>query len=190
MASVDDIELWRRAAEGNRDAFATLFDRHASAVYTYCFRRTADWALAEDMTSVVFLEAWRRRHEIEPRTASALPLLLGVATNVIRNEHRSLRRYRIALARLPPLEPDRDFADDVTDRLDDARHMRALLRTLRELPVPEQEAIALCVWQRLTSAEAAEALGIPDTTVRTRLSRGLARLRGSAVDATERVNAG
>lgn len=56
----DDGQLWR-AASADPQAFGELFERHARAVFAFCARRTGDLALAEDLTSVVFLEAWRRR---------------------------------------------------------------------------------------------------------------------------------
>ncbi|MEV4554969.1 RNA polymerase sigma factor [Nonomuraea wenchangensis] len=87
-----DLELWSRAAGGSGEAFGALFDKYARDVYNHCFRRTADWSAAEDLTSVVFLEAWRRRGEVRIDRESALPWLLGVANNVLRNRHRSLRR--------------------------------------------------------------------------------------------------
>src|SRR5712691_8826257 len=99
-----DLELWERARRGDHAAFGALFTRHARPVYNFCFRRTADWALAEDLTSAVFLEGWRRREQVRLAGPSALPWLLGVATNLLRNQRRSLRRYRGALARLSPPE--------------------------------------------------------------------------------------
>jgi RNA polymerase sigma factor (sigma-70 family) len=146
MRRLDDGELWGRVQRGDPQAFAELFERHAGAVYTYCFRRTADWSVAEELISVVFLEAWRRRAtQLAP--AKVLPWLLGVATNVLRNQHRSLRRYNAALSRLPPLEPERDFAEDVAERLADQQRMRELLNLIARLPQGEQEVLALCLWQ-------------------------------------------
>jgi RNA polymerase sigma-70 factor (ECF subfamily) len=69
-----------------------------------------------------------------------------------------------------------DFADDVSGRLDDVARIKALHRALAGLPRPELEVLALCVWSGLGYAEAAEALGIPVGTVRSRLSRGRAKL--------------
>jgi RNA polymerase sigma-70 factor (ECF subfamily) len=74
-----DRELWLRAGD-QPEAFGELFQRHARAVYVFCARRTADLAVAEDLVSVVFLEAWRRRRSIEIDGASALPWLLGSPT--------------------------------------------------------------------------------------------------------------
>ena len=59
-----DTELLARAECGEADAFGVLFERHGPAVLQFCFRRTADAALAEDLTSIVFLEAWRKRGEV------------------------------------------------------------------------------------------------------------------------------
>ena len=55
----NDFELWRRSREGDAEAFACLFRRHARQIYNYCFRRIGDWTVAEDVVSIVFLEAWR-----------------------------------------------------------------------------------------------------------------------------------
>jgi RNA polymerase sigma factor (sigma-70 family) len=176
MSEPTDPDLWRRAAGGEAPAFGILFERHARAVYNYCFRRTGDWSQAEDLTAVVFLEAWRRRRQLRLERDEAIPWLLGVATNVIRNSRRSQRRHRAALQRLPR-EKVEDFALDVDERLDDERRMRAVLRALRELSPADQDVLALCVWEGLSYEQAAVALGTPVGTVRSRLSRARSRLR-------------
>jgi DNA-directed RNA polymerase specialized sigma24 family protein len=59
-----DEVLWQRVADRDAEAFGELFDRHAGAVYSYLSMRLGDWSAAEDLTSAVFLQAWRRRAEI------------------------------------------------------------------------------------------------------------------------------
>jgi hypothetical protein len=60
--SASDQELWSQATnERVGEAFGELFERHADRVYAHCFSRTGSWSMAEDLTSVVFLEAWRKR---------------------------------------------------------------------------------------------------------------------------------
>src|SRR5262245_26056766 len=119
-----DRDLWERAGMGEYDAFGQLFDRHARAVYNFLFRRTASWTDAEDLTSAVFLHAWRRRSEIVLDRDSALPWLLKVADYCARNQRRSLRRYLRALERLQlPRDEQPDHADAVAARIDDEHAM-------------------------------------------------------------------
>lgn len=50
-----DEVIW--GANDQVEAFGVLFDRHAKSIYNHCFRRTANWSLAEELTSIVFMEA-------------------------------------------------------------------------------------------------------------------------------------
>jgi RNA polymerase sigma-70 factor (ECF subfamily) len=163
--------------EPTPEAFGELFEQHSGAIYNFCFRRTGDWALAEDLTSVVFLEAWRKRGRVDLITEPPLPWLYGVANNVLRNHSRSLRRFRSALERLPAPVPEPDFADETADRLADERRMRAVLTVIGDLPRREREVLSLCVWAELSYEDAATALDLPVGTIRSRLSRARARLR-------------
>ena len=178
MGELSDRVLWQQAREGDGAAFGVLFERHAGRIYNYCFRRTADWALAEDLTATTFLLAWRSRGRAPLQADSALPLLFGIATNVLRNQRRSRRRGREAFARLPLERAEEpDFGDEVSTRLDDQVAMRGILRLFRRLPQREQDVIAICDWSALSYEEAAIALDIPIGTVRSRLARGRQRLR-------------
>jgi RNA polymerase sigma-70 factor, ECF subfamily len=178
MAEVGgDRDLWMQVRSGSPEALGSLFERHARAVYNYCFRRTADWGMAEDLTSAVFLEAWRRRQDVSAPDDSMLPWLLGVATNLLRNARRALRRHHGTLGRFPVWQTDPDFAEDVARRLDAERRMRSVLEVVGQLPRQDQEVLALCGWMELSYEHAARALGIPVGTVRSRLSRARARLR-------------
>lgn len=182
---VPDSELWRRAAGHDGTAFGELFERHADAVYLHCFRRTASWSTAEELTSVVFLEAWRRRRAVRLDTDSILPWLLAVANNAIRNADRSLRRHQRLLAKLPLLLNADDFGDDAADRLDDEREMARILMLLGALRIEEQEVIAVCDWAGLSYTQAATALDLPVGTVRSRLSRAHEHIRerlGGGID--------
>ncbi len=167
-----------RAAEREPtpEDFGELFERHSQAIYNFCFRRTGDWTLAEDLTSAVFLEAWRKRARVDLVSEPPLPWLYGVATNVLRNHARSLRRFRAALERLPAPDPEPDFAEDAAERLTDEHQMRAVLAVVDRLPRREREVCALRLGE-LSYDEAAVALDLPIGTVRSRLARARARLR-------------
>jgi RNA polymerase sigma-70 factor, ECF subfamily len=173
---LDDSVLWCRARSGDSEAFGMLFERHARTIYNYCFRRVGSWAVAEDLVSIVFLEAWRRVDKQLP-SGKELPWLFGIATNVVRNRRRSERRYAAALSRVPRPTAEPSFADDSDERVDDEELMARALVLLARLPRREQEVFALCAWSELSYEDAAVALRIPVGTVRSRLSRARARLR-------------
>jgi RNA polymerase sigma factor (sigma-70 family) len=165
----DDV-LWERSRGGDAGAFAALFARHGKTIYNYCFRRIGDWSAAEDLMSIVFLEAWRRRAKRLPPD-KVLPWLYGIATNVVRNRRRSERRYRAALARVPAAMPEPAFDDDAAARIDDEHRVREALEALAALRPREQDVFVLCVWTGLSYEEAAFALDVPVGTVRSRLFR-------------------
>lgn len=161
-----------------------LFDEYAHAVYNLGFRLSANSAAAEEVVSVTFLEAWRRRSRIDPGGEPIRPWLLGIAVNVSRNLARASRRHQAALSRLPP-PPMPDFAEELTGRLDDEARLREVGKALGALRRDEREVIALCVWSELDYATAARALGVPVGTVRSRLSRARSKLRKLLPDAGE-----
>jgi RNA polymerase sigma factor (sigma-70 family) len=163
-----DAELWQRGRDGDAPAVGELFRRHAPAIFVFLVRRTGDRELAEDLTSLVFLEAWRKRDDVRLSGDSALPWLYGVALNCARNARRSLRRHRAALDRLvlerpPAAEPaGRDLSD--------------VIALLHRLPDDQRDVILACIWTGLSYEDAAVALGVSMGTVRSRLSRARARL--------------
>ena len=174
--------LRARVRAGDPDAFSMLFDEYSRAVYNLVFRLTGNWSAAEEAVSLTFLEAWRLRASIEPDGGSLRPWLLGIAINVNRNMSRAARRHQAALSRLSPPPPVPDFADDLAGQLDDARQLRRVLAAVDRLRADERDVIALCVWSGLDYASAAQALGVPSGTVRSRLSRARRKLRKLAAD--------
>ena len=175
-----DAALWRAAAAGEHAAFRQLFDRHATAVYNYLYRRTADWSAAEDLTAAVFLQAWRRRREVVFDRDSALPWLLGVARLQLRNATRSRARYAAALSRvgreIVTQESLTDPADLVARRLDDTQQVIQLRAAIARLPRQQREVIELCVYAGLDQQAAALSLGVSVSTVKSRLHRARQRL--------------
>lgn len=165
-----------RIRDGDADAFGEVFDAYARSVYNHAYRLTGDWSTAEEVVSLTFLEAWRLRKRLEAAGGSVRPWLLGIATNVTRNQRRATRRHTAAVARLPRGEAVADFADEVAGRVDDAQQLALVQAALAKLRRPEREVLALCVWSGLGYEAAAAALGIPVGTVRSRLSRARTKL--------------
>jgi RNA polymerase sigma-70 factor (ECF subfamily) len=174
-SDLDDADLWELSVK-DPEAFGEIFRRHARAVFAICYWRTGDAAVAEDVTSVVFLEAWKRRDAVVLEHRSALPWLLGVANHTSRNATRSLRRYSQALKRL---DGHRTLLDDdaVIDRLDAEISLNTVNEVARELNEQEREIVLMVFWSGLSYESAAVALGVPVGTVRSRVSRTRRKLQ-------------
>ncbi|GIG69074.1 RNA polymerase sigma factor [Phytomonospora endophytica] len=167
-----------RIRDGDRDAFGELFDEYARAIHHHAYRLTGDWSTAEDVVSLTFLEAWRLRERVDS-DESAGPLrawLYGVATNVARNVRRAARRHASAMARLPKPQPVPDHADEVVATIDERERLSMVRDAVARLRKHEREVLTLCVWSGFGYTEAAQALGVPVGTVRSRLSRARKRL--------------
>lgn len=178
-------DVRRRVREGDREAFAQLYDEFARAVYNHGLRLTGDWSTAEEIMSDTFLTAWRTHERVQEDGGSLLPWLLGIATHKADNARRGARRRQLFLARQPQPRVEEDFAPRTVGRIDDARYLRAVQAALGRLRRQEREVLALCVWSGLDYQQTAEALGIAVGTVRSRLSRARRKLAHLAAEDRE-----
>ncbi|MDE3111590.1 MAG: sigma-70 family RNA polymerase sigma factor [Chloroflexota bacterium] len=168
----DEKELARRAARGDRRAFAELYERHVDAVYRYVYFRLRSDAEADDVTSEVFQRALVAMPRFEPRRPF-LAYLYTIARNVVADRFRRAR-------------PDASF-DDALDhasdlpgpeessiRADEARHLRAAIGRLTEV---QQEIVILKFIEGRETKEIAQLTGKAEATVRGIQMRALAALR-------------
>jgi len=156
--------------------FGAIFDRHGSTLLRFLARRVHP-AEAEDLLLEVFRIAFERRSAFERDRDSARPWLYGIAANVVAKHHRSEGRRLRAIARL---SADRGLADDPAERavaaVDAGARWTRVAHALGTLPAAERQVLLMFAWEDLSYDEIALALGIPVGTVRSRLSRGRARL--------------
>ncbi|MET7992153.1 sigma-70 family RNA polymerase sigma factor [Amycolatopsis sp. NPDC005232] len=172
---VSDGRLWHLISQGDQQAFTELYERHAQAVWNYAYRTTASWTAADDLLATTFLTAWRRRGEVRLIRDSALPWLYTVTGNVVRDERRRLSRYLRLVPRLVS-GPSPDHAERLADAGAAADRLRRVLTAIDQLPPAEREAVRMCLLGGTAAADAAEVLGITESSVRSRLSRARARL--------------
>jgi RNA polymerase sigma-70 factor (ECF subfamily) len=168
---LSDADALRRSL-AEPSEFAVVYERHLGRVLSYLRRRLGDGA-AEDLSAEVFARAFRARARYGVQHDTALPWLLGIASNLIADHRRAERRRLAALAKLAA-QPDLDRQPS-----DEPRLSAELADTLRQLPVADRDALLLIAWGELTYAEAAQALDVPIGTVRSRVARARSRLTGS-----------
>jgi len=133
---------------------------------------------ADDAVAEAYAIAWRRQRDI-PRSAE-LGWLIGVTRRVLANARRSRRRAGAlhALLDLQAHTPGPDPAELVEDG-----DLRAALLELSPL---DREAVVLTAWFDLSSADAAQALGITPAAFRMRSARARRRLRAALTPTTSK----
>jgi RNA polymerase sigma-70 factor (ECF subfamily) len=170
-------------------AFGVIFDRHGSTLLRFLARRV-DPAEAEDLLGEVFRIAFERRSSFERDRDSARPWLYGIAANLVAKHYRSEARRLRAMARASALRASaaRLLDDDPAERAVASADAGALwprvVDAIGALPEAERQVLLLFAWEELSYEEIAQALGVPAGTVRSRLSRGRARLASLTHDAS------
>ncbi|MEU4224741.1 RNA polymerase sigma factor [Nonomuraea sp. NPDC026600] len=145
--------------------FTGMYDECRQRVWAYVVSR-AGRQVADEVVSETFAIAWRRLDDVpEP----ALPWLLGVARNVLRDNIRAETRREALNAELRAWT-EGDVADQVTERL-------GVLRALAELPEDDREVLLLIAWQGLSPKDAARVVGCSSAAFRVRLHRARKRLK-------------
>ncbi|MBM7829535.1 RNA polymerase sigma-70 factor (ECF subfamily) [Agromyces cerinus] len=172
-----DAALWLEATSGTEASFGVVYDRYRARIFRKACSRVFDRTDAEDVVAIVFLEAWRRRHEVRFVDGSLLPWLLVVTTNVSLNIERSGRRYRRLLAKLPAAEHTADPSHEVGARLDSERMSQQVTAALQRLGANDRRIVDLCLVDQLPMADVANVLDIPVGTVKSRLARARTRLQ-------------
>ena len=164
--SETESESWGR--------FEALYRSSRDDVYAYVLTLLRDRAAAEDVTSIAFERAYRRRHTFDRHRGDERGWLFGIARNTALDELR--RRRRSATLVVDPEDVSEDVLVD--DEAEDHAVRRAAVReALTELAPRERELIALKFHAGLTNAELASVLGVSESNAGTMLHRAVQKLR-------------
>jgi RNA polymerase sigma-70 factor (ECF subfamily) len=165
----DDAELLARIRDGSDLAFNLLIERHQKAVRGFLRRLMDNAADADDIAQDTFLAAWESARQFRG-ASSVRSWLCAIAWRKAKSAQRSwfARREREAGYHA-------DNSDDGGMRAS-AEDRMAVRQALLELSVEQRAAVALCLAEGFSHAEAAEALGAPLGTVKSHVTRGKARL--------------
>lgn len=150
--------------------FGVIYDRHADRILRYAHARLGA-TLAEDVLSETFLAAFRRRASYCAIRPDAGPWLFGISVRQISRHRRAEQRARAALARLPREAEDGDFDGRSDDRVTAQQLAPRIALAMSELSRDDRELLLLIAWAELSYEEAAEALGLTVSALRSRLHR-------------------
>jgi len=174
-----DEQLMARLAMRDIRAFEALYNRYGTLVYSTALRVVRNAQLAEDITQEVFLRVWRRPNAYVPQRGRFGTWLLTVARNRAIDQIRARRRRRLhetageELGRALPADEGQDLA--LTAQLADER--QEVRRALASLPPEQRRVIEMAYYGGYALREIAVALSQPLGTVKTRIRRGMQKLR-------------
>ena len=175
--STDGVELIRRMAGGDRDAFAAFYDAYAPLAFGLIRRILRNAAEAEEVLQEVFWEIWRSAADYDQKRGSPEAWVVMRAKSRGIDRVRSIRRKGEMTAGSPTQaltamgqEPERDPGVNIEQR-------GSVRGALGQLPQNQREVIELAYFDGLTQTEISERLKQPLGTVKTRMRLGMEKLR-------------
>ncbi|MDR6658351.1 sigma-70 family RNA polymerase sigma factor [Tardiphaga sp. 20_F10_N6_6] len=163
--ATSDEMLLENIASGDRTAMHTLYARHNVRVYRFVLRMLRDTSAAEDLVSQVFLDVWRTASQFEGRSQVSTWLL-------------SIARFKAltALRQRKYEDIDQDDVMEIADQADtpeaslDRSRTSAILRAcVAKLSPAHREIVNLVYYHEKSVEEVAGLIGIPASTVKTRM---------------------
>jgi RNA polymerase sigma factor (sigma-70 family) len=173
VGTLTDESLLAGMATGDTDSAAVFVRRYQARVYGLAYSIVGSSAIAEEVAQEAFLRVWRHAAAYDPRRSRVSTWLLTIT--------RNLAIDAIRLRHELPIDPHLLTASLTARSSDSAaagfEDIDMVRTALRELPPEQSTSIVLSVFYGLTAREIAEREHIPLGTAKTRIRRGLARLR-------------
>ena len=167
--STDERDLIRRARQRDAEAFSELYRRHVDLIFRYVLLRVSDQAVAEDLTSEVFVRALESLGRYEDRGAPFAAWLYRIASARVIDHWRRTQRPVVSLEAGDVQVPVDPPAGDVVAQ-------ETLARSLQHLTGEQQEVIILKFIEGYSIAEIARITGRTDGAVKALQHRALASL--------------
>ena len=175
---MDDESLDRLVADakrGDTEAFGHIFDAYAGPIHRFIASRVSRPSDAEDLTQLVFVKALEALPRYEPRGVPFGGWLFRLARNAIIDQIRT-RREHLSLVVVTSRESEEASPEAIASLRDDLDRVAV---ALQELTDDQREVIELRFFAGLSVAEAAEAMGRQEGTIRGLQFRAVGALRRS-----------
>lgn len=164
----------QRVAQGDEAAVRTLYDRFGALVFRNACQVLGTVAEAEDATQEVFVRVWRTADRFDPTRAKLVTWVLLLSRRMLIDR---LRRRKVRPAGVSLDESIHDTGTIPKQDSEVREGSAAIRRRMNDLPELQREVIERVYLQGFTLREVAEQRNMPVGTVKSALSRGLARLR-------------
>jgi RNA polymerase sigma-70 factor (ECF subfamily) len=177
--SRQDWMLMHRVAAGDEEAIAQLYDRFSPLVYKVAWQFHPSQAEAEDAVQEIFVRLWQTADRFDPRRAKLVTWVMLIARrHLIDRLRRNSARPAMTPFEVDLTSTERSAGPDQKPQKEELN--ARLMKRIAELPELQRTVIERAYLQGYTLREVSEQLGAPLGTIKSALSRGLARLRERA----------
>jgi RNA polymerase sigma-70 factor (ECF subfamily) len=166
-------------ARTDKSAFAALFRRHYDEIYRYCARRLPSAAVAEDITSQVFLKMVKTFSNFMGDEKAFRCWLFRIACNEINSHYRKAGRQTKAYEKIKNESPTElaDTTDDCDSKEEAIAKREFLAEAIGRLKPEHQDIVSLRFYEGLNSTEIGDVLEMKPATVRSQLARALKTIK-------------
>jgi RNA polymerase sigma-70 factor (ECF subfamily) len=182
MHRYDEKDLLKRI-KNDPQAFGLVYDEYYNSIFSYVFRRLANYDLAKDVTAETFLKAYQKIRVFEWRNIPISAWLFRIATNEINLYFRHSKYNPVCIedtnlhVYLPYQEEIETEKAALEKELQENKEFLLIQKKLRGLNIKYQEVIALRFFEEKSIKEIAAILRKKEGTIKSLLSRGLEKLR-------------
>ena len=174
----DDEQLLAQVAQGDRAAFATLYDRFSTPLYSLAIKMLANETEAQDVLHDVFISIWHKAEGFRANRGSAFSWAVALLRNRVIDRIRARRRRGELLeANAPDLEPSGSVTTSSAENCETSERAREVRSAMGQISDDQRQVLRLAFFEGLTQAEIAEKLKEPLGTIKARAQRGMAKLR-------------
>jgi len=173
-----DAQLLEKTAQGDRDAFACLYDRYSGVLFSFIIRVLIDPKESEDVLQEVFLQLWTKAGQYRRDLGTPFNWAVTMARHKAIDRLRSVqRRSRLAEEVMIETKESGGAAASMPDEAGGREKAQLIRSALRTLPTEQRQAIELAFFNGLTQIEISERLREPLGTIKARIRRGMLKLR-------------
>lgn len=178
---LSDEQLLLSVADGNQDAFACLYDRHAARLYGLAVKLLKDRQTAADAVQDTFVKIWKNASKYRSQLGRPLVWMSYICRNRCIDLIRSSLGDRTSIPDDPlwieRQEPSAPESDNPLANIQDAQLRERIRQAMQMLPLEQRRLIEQAYTRGLSHTELAAEVGLPVGTVKSRIRLGMRKLR-------------
>ena len=173
-----EVRLFRRMANGDTAALTELYGLYANPLYSYAFKMLTDQEEAEEVLQDTFVRLWKKAAKFRPEASKPFTFSVMIVRGLCMDRLRKRNtRSKISIVGMTGVEDLAAPGNRGIERLYFSELTRKVRKAMQHLNEEERRCLELAIFGDATHPEISEQLGQPLGTVKSRIRRGLIKLR-------------